>query len=324
MCGIAGFSGTQNVPKDKLKILMLYARNRGSDAAGYGYIRDKLFYEFKSASDPRKFISMIPKGRTHNVPDVKAIIGHTRAASYMTKKNDDCAHPFAFQNLVGAHNGALTNDDGIKDKYQMPDYGVDSRALFHLISEIGFEEALKEMYGSMALCWITEGNVLNLYRHNNPIWIGYDGDDMWFASLPHYLRAIGIKKPESLQEHVHYQFVDGKLIQEKEIKHTPTYSSSKPSEYVRKKTQAPFKEDNVKVKVRDIHTPESAPEESIMVFDEGKMMRYWFPDDSDLVVSVESILSFGTTRVESFDLDKHDEMKEFSVKYPKIANELCK
>lgn len=97
----------------------------------------------------------------------RVLIGHTRHATHgdINVKN---AHPFKHGNIMGAHNGIVSNYKEI-DK----DLEVDSQAIFKLLDEKknNAVETFKLLRGSMAVTWIdmNDTNKFYMVRHSNPL-----------------------------------------------------------------------------------------------------------------------------------------------------------
>ena len=105
-------------------------------------------------------------------PDTVAIQLHTRRASHDNARRDDCAHPFKIGDVVGCHNGIITNWRTIEAhlvKTESIDpadlsWKVDSEAAFALL-DVNTDPlvALAQLDGYFALSW-TKGEYLYLAR----------------------------------------------------------------------------------------------------------------------------------------------------------------
>ena len=92
-----------------------------------------------------------------------ALIGHNRAAT-KGKVNAINAHPFEFQDVVGAHNGTLRGQHRLPDHTQ---FEVDSENIFHAIQRDGLNDTLAVLDGAFALTyWDKRTEDLVLLRNN--------------------------------------------------------------------------------------------------------------------------------------------------------------
>ena len=133
----------------------------------------------------------------------KLAIGHNRATSVGNTSNAN-AHPFEFDNLVGAHNGTLIGwkyaHQGLKDASQ---YDVDSECLYHNISLFGIDETWKVVDGSAALIWYDKiAGTANLLRNaQRPLSMTHTEDGVLFAASESWMLSVclgrnGIKHGE--------------------------------------------------------------------------------------------------------------------------------
>lgn len=171
MCGIAGFCVNVEDHIDARKLseaLLKQIISRGKDATGaawYNAKQNEVRYT-KAPYSAKTFVQtrlpLMPSG-------VKNVILHTRFATKGDKKFTANNHPIVVENLVGVHNGHISNDDAILASY--PEHKrigqVDSEAAFVMAKyEKNPLEAFAEIQGRAALAWIDgdRGKELNLAR----------------------------------------------------------------------------------------------------------------------------------------------------------------
>lgn len=231
MCGILGVSFQEGstvkneaLIKSIVKSLFEASMERGYDATGIAYvngnkiivvkdnIRASLFVrseEFiKSCEDNITF----PHGYMASKRLV-SIIGHCRMetkGSHTIRHNN---HPIIADNIIGVHNGIISNDDSLFACYDLPRKGrVDSEIIFRLINHFinsygtNTPEAIIKttslIYGSFACAFVSSRNpyMLWLFRNNSPTTVyNYPKTGMIaFASSKDYLDGA-IAKYEQTQ-----------------------------------------------------------------------------------------------------------------------------
>ncbi len=123
---------------------------------------------------------------------VLLVMGHNRYKTMgsVAAKN---AHPFVFDNVIGAHNGTLS----WRSKNQMKNdltFDTDSEALFNDMNEFGFEDTIKRMDGAWALTWYDrKTKQLNFHRNKErPLWYVMDKNHttVYWASEPGFLYLV--------------------------------------------------------------------------------------------------------------------------------------
>lgn len=175
MCGIAGFciNAEEHIDARLLaKNLLKGLEARGKDATGAGWYNAKR-NEVNYVKAP-KSATEFNRNEAWRIPSgVKNVVLHTRFATQGSPKNNNNNHPIVIENLVGVHNGHISNDKYILD-YARDNFGhkrigeVDSEAAFAIAKYAdnpleGFAEAL---VGRAALAWIDgdKPKELNLTR----------------------------------------------------------------------------------------------------------------------------------------------------------------
>jgi hypothetical protein len=148
---------------------------RGEDAVGmFDYVpslkdAEQIRY-WKYDAHPLDFIKKpfdrIKATRWKTNPKLFAI--HCRAAT-QGKLSEKNAHPFAFKNIVGMHNGTITKEFANRKKFE-----TDSEALFYNIDKMGLRDALKELQGkdaAFALVWLNwyDGTLNFIRNYKRPL-----------------------------------------------------------------------------------------------------------------------------------------------------------
>lgn len=154
MCGLTGIAGfIDSTDIDAFKDLLWIDAVRGMDNTGAASV----LYE-----NPDGYNLCKVTGGVHELLDRKALdkvtqsgvsflMGHNRSKTLGTLAAKN-AHPFVFNNVIGAHNGTLTwsSKGRMKDDTK---FETDSEAMYCDINEFGIEETIKKMDGAWALTW---------------------------------------------------------------------------------------------------------------------------------------------------------------------------
>lgn len=153
MCGLAGVAGIVDFKSDKMFSTLLFLNQlRGTDSTGVAAVRTsgvstvyKTILHAQDFMDTRGYDAIL-KGSN------RILMGHCRAATKgaVTKAN---AHPFEFEHIIGAHNGTLNSQFGLKDYL---DFKVDSENIYHHMNTEGAEDTWSKLNGAAALTWINK------------------------------------------------------------------------------------------------------------------------------------------------------------------------
>lgn len=239
MCGLFGYRTKEHFKLSKTKLkkreailrsLGVAMEKRGTDSAGIATIEGNRCIIAKDVGPSRSVFQYREtlKALGRNAP---LVIGHTRYATVgaVTKKN---AHPFRKGDIVGAHNGHVSNYYEI-DKTA----DVDSEVIFSELAKHknDYGHAFGQLEGAFAIAWsdLRSGDLF-LVKSGNPLFTAYVpqlGSLFWCseeASLYTILYAVmGVDSFTMLplEEETVYQF-DGKLGRKTEevvFKETPAY-----------------------------------------------------------------------------------------------------
>lgn len=181
MCGLVGIAGRlEHKDEMTMKKLLVYDYFRGTDSTGLAVLRNNNqdFAIAKAAVNPLDLFDMTRFKSALTPSSSSVFLGHNRAAT-KGKVNNNNAHPFQYDHIIGAHNGTL--DKSSWDKLMEAtgeQTDVDSQAIFIAIAKLGIEETVKLLQGAWALTWIDlQQGTLNFLRNKErPLWYGYTKD----------------------------------------------------------------------------------------------------------------------------------------------------
>lgn len=215
MCGISGYSLHEDSSIDPLqaaRVLLASVAERGADASGCAYEVDGEIEVIKQPGGASLFLEQL------EIPDnLRQILLHVRDHTKGRPSLPANNHPIRHGQIVGIHNGKLSNDEEIfarlkRDRAE-PDMTVDSEAIFCLLDAIDNPAtALEHVSGSLAIGWFDErdpGKVFLARGHGRPLWIatvcgeGMTKDIFWASTLEaleiteEFLRVPLRKRPVS-------------------------------------------------------------------------------------------------------------------------------
>lgn len=195
MCGIFGYSTKNNATltsseqEQRFRIISAMAiamQSRGDESTGVAWeTKDKKTYTLKSTQPAYKFVQR-DDFKAILADDARFILGHTRLAS-MGKVSHENAHPFKKGNILGVHNGSVTNWEEVNK-----DVEVDSEVIFELLAKLPEKEVFPQLRGNFAVGWhnLLASHTLMFVTHNNPL---------FFCQVPSLKSMFWISEKEPLE-----------------------------------------------------------------------------------------------------------------------------
>jgi len=217
MCGLIGFSGTKNYNTEHIKLLMyLNSVERFSkDSVGV--------YDFDNKEITKSVVSPITFLSTYEFKEASRFIGHVRNSTVGSISVSN-AHPFNIDNIVGMHNGTLTNLDRFCKILDIEkDSNVtDSFHIFKALSKYQSPEILKYLTGAAAIIFTDtsdENKPLYVYKLNDEraLFYGMTTEGMYISSEEDGLNFIGAKEITEFNIGMCYKIIDGVIISTKTL-----------------------------------------------------------------------------------------------------------
>jgi len=236
MCGIFGWNAVYKNKRTRRKIPVLAAvlahanDKRGGDSWG--------IYAFGSLTKGLGDLCHADPATTGTMFNAPSVLGHTRKATTGDIVPEN-SHPFRIQNLVGAHNGQVTNHEEL-NKANGRSCEVDSQHIFHHIAE---DKPLTDINAYGAIEYIRQD------AEDDGVYLGkFNGGDLAIAQteigpvwnsnkwdLISALRVAGIKfRLYKIEENNLYRLAENKAYHVKKMefgKYVPKYSYTGTTSY---------------------------------------------------------------------------------------------
>ena len=192
MCGIFGVISTSIVNKIKFKNLVVHSQQRGRDSSGLVFIDSNQYRIEKADFNIENLLNKVKPFSS------KVIFGHSRLITNGLNDNQ----PVVKKDIVVIHNGIVVNETEIWNKVDVKkELEIDSEVITalaedHINKGGNIEDIPKHVLGNckgIVACAIilpSAGKVL-LFSNNGSLYIGYDENDIYFASENYGLKLIG-------------------------------------------------------------------------------------------------------------------------------------
>ncbi len=194
MCGIFGQIAKKKINKEKFTQLVKHSEQRGIDSSGLIYFADAQYRIARADYTINKLLTQIQPYESNTV------LGHSRLITNGLGDNQ----PVIRENICAIHNGIIVNEQEVWDKLTVQrKYKIDSELIVAIaeehLNESDNVEAIADKVLSLcrgivacALVLPAYGKLL-LFSNNGSLYVGYDEDDIYFASERYALDQIGCK-----------------------------------------------------------------------------------------------------------------------------------
>ena len=201
MCGIAGYITKDGkkpaVNARQMADMLIRAMSRGTHATGIFWESETQNKIFKLPVDAKTFAPKVPWADVLKSP---VCLMHTRHATQGNPSTNSNNHPLIDGDIVLTHNGVIhnsyefvsneiTDSFAIIEAYQQAKNKKDTFAM-------GMKKGLKLLSGSIACAMYRSGKLL-LVKSGNPLFLGFKGNTIFWASTRHILNAV---KPDYIVE----------------------------------------------------------------------------------------------------------------------------
>ena len=192
--------------------LLLNGMVRGRTATGVCYTsaREMVVVKNKLSADVfvetdfyKKTLEKYVNFKGDHSDHLVSVLGHCRQKTKGTENNNKNNHPIRYKNVVGVHNGIISNDNLQFAKYKdtFPrNAQVDSEIIFALIDHFsttlssipkGIQKACANLSGGYACAMVHsyQPNILWIFKANSPCTIYHfeESGIIMFASLPSFI-----------------------------------------------------------------------------------------------------------------------------------------
>lgn len=221
-CGLIGFSGKEDSKVDLSIIQMLVVWNsleRGTDSIGLytkeSGIKKSIDYPYRYIKD-NDICEIIEKSKDTLIHVRKSSVGVNNVRN---------AHPFKFNNIIGAHNGTLIQYDSLASQYGISysSYFVDSEVILNAFSQDlknNNLNVLNRYKGTATLLMYDDiREVFYVYKDSSrPLFHGKDsGGNLYISSLAEPLEFCDLTEVTSFEDDHFYVIKDGNIIYSKDI-----------------------------------------------------------------------------------------------------------
>lgn len=201
MCGIFGTISSSSINKSKLKILVKHSKQRGTDSSGLIHFKDSEYRISRGDFDIEKLLKKTQPFASN------VVLGHSRLITNGLNDNQ----PVVRNNIIVIHNGIIVNEDEIWSKLSVKRHlKIDSETIVAIAEEFLSNNGTIDTLAShilsrckgvvaCALVLPTHGKLL-LFSNNGSLYVGYNENEIYFASEKYGLELIACKEIKQIKE----------------------------------------------------------------------------------------------------------------------------
>lgn len=201
MCGIFGQISNGKINKTNLTKLVKHSEQRGVDSSGLIYFKNKKYNIFRADYNVEKLL------RTVKPFESNIVLGHSRLITNGLGDNQ----PVVRDKICAIHNGIVVNENKIWEGLAVKrKYKIDSEVIVAIAEEsLNNKEEISEiprkilsMCRGVVACALVLPQLgkLILFSNNGSLYVGYIGDDIYFASERYALDQISCENIHQIKD----------------------------------------------------------------------------------------------------------------------------
>jgi glutamine---fructose-6-phosphate transaminase (isomerizing) len=201
MCGIFGIISKEKIDKTNFTFLVKHSQQRGRDSSGLVYYENSKYKISRADFNVEKLLKKVKPY------DSSIVLGHSRLITNGLGDNQ----PVIREDIFALHNGIIVNEEEIWGKLSIKRlYQIDSEVIVAIAQEhldnngdvSSIPSKILDLCKGVVACALTlpkHGKLL-LFSNNGSLYVGYVGEDIYFASESYALNKIGCKNILQIKE----------------------------------------------------------------------------------------------------------------------------
>ncbi|WP_419673839.1 hypothetical protein ACN2C0_02420 [Aliarcobacter butzleri] len=201
MCGIFGQISSSKINKDNFEKLVKHSEQRGVDSSGLIYYDNNRYKISRADYNIEKLLNKLKPYNSH------IVLGHSRLITNGLGDNQ----PVIRDNICAIHNGIIVNEKEIWEKLTVQrKYQIDSEVIVAIAEEhLKNNGEVAELPNKiLSLCrgvvacalLLPQYGKLLLFSNNGSLYVGYIGEDIYFASERYALDEISCQNIKQIKD----------------------------------------------------------------------------------------------------------------------------